>query len=319
MTAAGPTLETDASSTSLVGFKRSRGGTDDIDQRQNDNSGFNTKKKSLGYSLSDGRVDAKVQSGGYALETAACTYGTRSSCLGIVFDNDVMSPWYYDAAGYVSVNQNLSLVSDFPKVMAILVGFACLGHEKWGAIPAVISPPASAPYPTHFPPESLKDHSFDMVHPNSKRKVRVTLTKSLFTQYNLVGRRTFLYDIETNTVISKTPLVVKISYQVVTRKAEHIVLKLAKKAKVGHLPEVHMWGDLWKMSEGIRQTFYDLSSKTATFEDRVLRALVYTKYLPIKELFSKSPDLIFVMADQILDCKYSFIIADCGFEWNLLF
>ncbi len=314
LTVTEPTLGEGISS--RIGSKRSRdeGSIEGIGHtRGSDDSSSSTRKMSPGYSLSDGRVDTKLQSGGYALQMAACTYGTRYSSLGIVFDNDVMSPWYYDVAGCVSVNQSLSLLSDFPKVMAILVGFACLSHEKWGAIPPAISPPASAPYPTHFPPESLRDHSFDMMHPTSKRSVRVTLTKSLFTQYNLVGRRTFLYDIETNTVISKDPLVVKLSYQVVTRKAEHVVLAIAKKAKVEHLPEVHMWGDLWTMSDGIRQIFYDVSSEmsedkegpgVATYEDRTLRALVYTRYRPLKELFSKSCDLVLVMVDQMLDCEY---------------
>ncbi|THG97260.1 hypothetical protein EW026_g4697 [Hermanssonia centrifuga] len=302
-----------SATTEPTGSKRSMCSTESIDQTRGNDSGSSAKRKSLGYSLSNEWVDAKVQSGGHALETAACTYGTRYSCLGIVFDNDIMSPWYYDAAGYVSVNQSVSLLSDFPKVMAILVGFACLGHEKWGAIPPAILPPASAPYPTHFPPESLKDHSFHLIHPTSTQKVGVTLTKSLFTQYNLVGRRTFLYDIETNTVISKDPLVVKLSYQVVSRKAEHAVLAIAKEAEVEHLPEVHMWGDLWAMSDGIRQIFYDVSSEmsedkegpeVATYEDRTLRALVYTKYRPLKELFSKSCDLVLVMVDQMLDCLH---------------
>ncbi|THG94519.1 hypothetical protein EW026_g6975 [Hermanssonia centrifuga] len=300
-----------------AGTKRPRNSLDSRDEASKDDSGSGIKRKTLDYSETHGRADAKVQSGGYALEAAACTYGTRSSCLGIVLDNDVMSLWYYDAAGYVSVNQCLSLLADFEKVVAIFVGFACLGHERWGAIPSVISPPTSAPYPTNFPPESLNDHSFVLPRRlNSKQMVRVTLTEPCFTQYNLVGRRTFLYDIKTDTVISKKPLVVKLSYQVVTRKREDQLLTRAKKAKVGHLPEFHLWGDLWNMSDGIRQIFYDTSSRlskdekgVATYEDRTLRALVYTKYLPLKALFSKSCELLPVMVDQILDCAYFYLVS----------
>ncbi|PSR73869.1 hypothetical protein PHLCEN_2v10316, partial [Hermanssonia centrifuga] len=304
-----------------AGTKRPRNSLDSRDEASKDDSGSGIKRKTLDYSETHGRADAKVQSGGYALEAAACTYGTRSSCLGIVLDNDVMSLWYYDAAGYVSVNQCLSLLADFEKVVAIFVGFACLGHERWGAIPSVISPPTSAPYPTNFPPESLNDHSFVLPRRlNSKQMVRVTLTEPCFTQYNLVGRRTFLYDIKTDTVISKKPLVVKLSYQVVTRKREDQLLTRAKKAKVGHLPEFHLWGDLWNMSDGIRQIFYETSSRlsedergVATYEDRTLRALVYTKYLPLKTLFSESCELIPVMVDQILDCLH-----DLRYKANIL-
>ncbi len=232
--------------------------------------------------------------------------GSRSFCVGIVLDNDKVSFWFYDAAGYVSVNTTLSLFADFEKVIAIIVGFGCLTHEQWGAIPPIISPPAEAQYPAHFPPKSLAKHSFDMLHPISKDQIRVTLTKPVFTQYSLVGRRTFVYNTKTNV----QPLVVKIAYQVVTRKPEHEIVALAKEAGVEHFPEVHMWCDLWKLSDGTRRIFYDLSlemsknkDEIANYEDRIIRALVYTKYQPLKTIFSKSWKLIPELINQMLDCK----------------
>ncbi|THH00129.1 hypothetical protein EW026_g2354 [Hermanssonia centrifuga] len=265
----------------------------------------------------DSAMDIKrapaIQAGGYALETAACTYGTRLFVHGIVIEDDDFAFWYYDASGYLRTKHTLSLFTDFSRLAAVLVGFARGDASQWGALPPVISPPSSGAYPDHFPPKSLADHSFDMTRPRRKGVVRVTLKAPIFAQYGLVGRRTFLYKIETNSVIADTPLVVKISYQVVGRKPEHDVLAIANKARVGHLPEVHMWSDLWKLSDGVRQIFYERSKEMskdetniATYEDRVLRALVYTEYLPLNTLFS-DPDnlkLIPVMATQMLDCLH---------------
>ncbi|THG93932.1 hypothetical protein EW026_g7428 [Hermanssonia centrifuga] len=308
--------EIETSVVPTVGRKHAR----DVEDDENDysdptggpSSGSSAKKLKTTHSPTDGRTDAKIQSGGYALETAACTYGTRSFCIGIVFDNDKMSLWFYDAAGYISITTTLSLLADFEKVLSIFVGFACLGPEGWGAMPSVLSPPSQSP--AHFPRASLENHTFTLPR-KGRSNVRVTLTKPVFTQYSLVGRRTFVYDIRTSSVVSKEPLVVKLSYQVASRKAEQDLLALAKKAKVEHLPEVHLWGDLWKMSDGIRQIFYDRSSamsanedEIASYEERTLRALVCTKYLPLKGLFAKSwkmiPEMVFQMLDCLHDLRY---------------
>ncbi|THG92664.1 hypothetical protein EW026_g8316 [Hermanssonia centrifuga] len=266
-----------------------------------------------GDSAMDIRREPVIQAGGYALETAACTYGTRLFVHGIVIEDDDFAFWYYDSSGYLRTKHTLSLFTDFPRLAAVLVGFARGDASQWGALPPVISPPSSGAYPDHFPPKSLAGHSFDMTRPRRKGVVRVTLKAPIFAQYGLVGRRTFLYKIETNSVIANTPLVVKISYQVVGRKPEHDVLAIANKTRVGHLPEVHMWSDLWKLSDGVRQVFYERSKEMskdetniATYEDRVLRAIVYTEYLPLNTLFS-DPDnlkLIPVMATQMLDCLH---------------
>ncbi len=99
------------------------------------------------------------------------------------------------------------------------------------------------------------------------------------TQYGIVGRRTFLYRIKTNTVVVQTPLVVKFSYQVITLQREQDLVEVARKAGVKHIPKVHMWSDLWKLSEGARAIFHD-DNKNA-YEDKMLRALVYTRYIPV--------------------------------------
>ncbi|THG93372.1 hypothetical protein EW026_g7846 [Hermanssonia centrifuga] len=285
---------------------------DDILEGEFDQSQGSSKKRKSD-SLGSERIGKGVRllAAGNALELASCTYGTRVFSLGSIVRDDKMSFWYYDASGYVRTAESLSLMEDFEKFAAIMVAFAC-GHPKhWGALPDIISPPTSTPYPSSFPPPSLKGHSIQMTLPDTKERVKVTLGKPIFTQYELVGRRTFLYQIKTNTVVAQTPLVIKFSYQVVTRKREQDLVEVARKAGVKHIPKVHMWRDLWKLSEGARAIFHG-DNKDA-YEDRMLRALVYTRYLPLKALFRTAWHLIPHMADQILDCLH-----DLRYKANIL-
>ncbi|THG98171.1 hypothetical protein EW026_g3983 [Hermanssonia centrifuga] len=249
-------------------------------------------------------MNAKLQAGGYALEIASCTYGTRLFSTGVVLEDDRTSLWYYDAAGVVRTQETLSLFGDFEKVAAILVAFACCEPSQWGSLPpSIVTPPSSAPYPKHFPPKNLKGHTLEMRLPITKEKVIVTLVKPIFTQYNLVGRRTFLYEIKTDSETLTKTMVAKFSYQVTTRQPEQKLLRRASKAGVEHLPEVHMWKDFWKLSEGTRAIFHE-HDKDHEYEDRVFRGLVYTQYFPLKQLFSESCELIPTMVDQMLDCLH---------------
>ncbi|THH01962.1 hypothetical protein EW026_g802, partial [Hermanssonia centrifuga] len=255
-------------------------------------------------------ADGKVQAGGYALEVAACTYGTRLFCLGEVIEDDKVSLWYYDAAGIVRTRETISIIHDFEKYAAVVVAFGCCDPFQFGALPSVIRPPLSSPYPENFPPRTLKGYSLEMTMPETNEQVILTLQDHIFTQYSLVGRRTFLYAIKANSKPLKKPLIAKFSYQVTARRAEQELVEIARKAGVEHLPEVHLWGDLWDMSEGVRAAFH---IKSEDYEDRVLRGLVYSKYLPLRELFSESCDLLPDMIDQMVDCLH-----DLRYKANIL-
>ncbi len=249
-------------------------------------------------------ADPKLQAGAYALETVACTYGTRLFTTGIVMQDDKTSLWYYDACSIIRTDESLSLFYNFEEFDAVLVAFACCEPSQWGCLPpSIIKPPLSAPYPENFPPRNLKDYTLDMVLPEDGSKVCVTLQDPIFTQYSLVGRRTFLYTIKTNSSKFNKPMVAKFSYQVATRQREQHFIEVASKAGVGQLPEVHMWADLWKMSEGVRAIFFDRCGPDPEYEDRVFRGIVYTQYFPLKDLFSKSCELIPTMVYQMLDCE----------------
>ena len=251
--------------------------------------------------------DAAIQTGSYALETLACTYGTRLFCVNVLLQNDRVYLWYYDACGFV-YTESISLIEDFEKATAVIVGIACSNPAQLGALPSVISPPPSLPYPDNWPPESLKEHtvlipnSVIATRSNTAQNLQITLKDPVFTQYILSGRRTFVYTTETQPAVQKGELIVKFSYQVSTRRKEYELVNIARKAGVTHLPTIHAWGDLWNMSDGIRQIFHDKAG--AEYEDRTLRAVIYDRYLPLETLFPNSPGSIPIMAYQIMDCKH---------------
>lgn len=83
-----------------------------------------------------------------------------------------------------------------------------------------------------------------MTLPNCTEKVFLTLQDPIFMPYSLVGRRTFLYKITTNSRTLKKPMVAKFSYQVTSRMREQDILEITDDAGVRHLPKVHMWGRL---------------------------------------------------------------------------
>ncbi|KAJ3556845.1 hypothetical protein NM688_g1796 [Phlebia brevispora] len=251
------------------------------------------------YDLAVGK-QAAIQSGAYALEVLSCTYGTRSFCHGAVLKDEKVSLWYYDAAGIVYTKQYLSLVRDFEKVAAIIVGSACCAPEQFGAIPTSVMKP-SIPHSKGFPPDNLRGSTLNVRHPTTGKRVRITLKDSLYTQYVLLGRRTFTYTMKAPS-ISKSELIAKFAYQVTTRRPEHELVTIACEAGVKHLPVIHMWADLWKMSEGTRRIFFG-SDEQEKYEDRTLRMIVYARYSSIKDLFPKRCELIPIMVEQMIDCE----------------
>lgn len=258
---------------------------------------------------------AALQSASYALEVLSCTYGTRLFCKAAIVKDDRLFLWYYDACGTICTEEYLSIIHDFATVAAVIVGMARCTPEQLGSLPSsVMKPPV--PYPRAFPPANLTGNYLHMRHPKTNRKIRVTLEDSIFTQYTLTGRRTFLYEAVTSPAISLRRLVIKFSYQVTTRPKEHELLEHARDAGVGHLPQVLMWADLWKVSAGVRKRFDKMKgekakAKTKTkpeYEDRVLRAIIYIRYEPLRTLFPKRSDLIPVMVNQMIDCEFTFIL-----------
>lgn len=241
-----------------------------------------------------------IQSSSYALELLSGTQGTRVHCFGFVLKDDRLSLWYYDASGVIYTQEFISIIDDFEVFAALIIGFAGCTAERFGVMPlSVLKAPRSA---ANRLPVDLGKRTLTMMHPQSKQEVLVSLDKPVFTQYSLMGRRTFLYTIKTKPGDTSQSLIAKFSYQVCTRKAEQDLVAVARRAGVNHLPRIHMWAELWKLSDGVRQNFHRQSKGAVDFEDRTLRVIVYTQYASIKELFSQSIELIPVMVTQMIDC-----------------
>ena len=281
----------------------------DLDPTQYDG---NFKRKST--DPKDRKQDGACQAGAYALELLSCTYGSRMSCLSAILDDDIMSFWCYKPTGILYTTQYVSLVRDFETAAAIIIAFARCTPEEFGVFPRnIIKPPNLRS--TKLPLPNLSGSHLSLKHPTSDQQICVTLGDHVFTQYSLTGRRTFVYKADTTPSVTSERLIIKFSFQVTTRTPEHELVSLARDAGVGHLPEVHLWQDLWEV-EDVARSVYRLRCRnaekgvgTATkpeepdCEDRKFRAIVYTEYYPLRMLLPRHPELIPVMVDQILDCE----------------
>ncbi|KAI0692609.1 hypothetical protein BC835DRAFT_45077 [Cytidiella melzeri] len=298
--------------TASTGSKRSRGSEALVSARP--------AKKTKGATQSGGSsdrpsrrssttTDAEIQLGGYALEMLGSTRGTRMHNIGVIFRDELISLWYFDASGIVrtcpdaGVNrEKLSLITNFEQVAAIFVALAYCDAEQFGAIPAhVITPPTTKPHPSAFPIRCLKEHTIDLSTDEDKEKnvpFIVTLGKHIYSQYALVGRRTTIYE-GTTSAAGGGRVIVKVSQQYVKRTSEFDLVEHARKLGIEHVPEFLKSKDLWYLSSGIRKLF---ATAPDPDNDRVLRCLVMDRYTPLSEKLVQAPDSLMEMAKQLITC-----------------
>ncbi|EKM48974.1 uncharacterized protein PHACADRAFT_202165 [Phanerochaete carnosa HHB-10118-sp] len=244
------------------------------------------------------------------------TNGTRIHSIGSMFKSDKISFWFYDSFGIVRTDdsQSLSLVDQFEEVAAIVVAIACCDATRLGVMQGV-TPPKGSKYPASFPPANLTGYTIKMPLPNKRRarqpQMVVTLDKPLFCQYALVGRHTTVYTATTSVAVGRKKgraVIVKLSQQAKGRKPEQDFLNAALEAGVDHLPELHSSIDLWSLSDGIRSVFLKRDpGHNEIFEDRILRAIVYTQYIPVQQFLAESsdaPEYIRLMVDQMMECLH---------------
>ena len=118
----------------------------------------------------------------------------------------------------------------------------------------------------------------------------------------------------------KDLVIVKFSYQLTTLKPENRLVQLARNRGVEHIPEIYASQDLWlledrariadeKLRAEIEQYVAECGGPSAgckkAYEDRVFRAIAYTAYRSIRDLFAEKWELIPVMVDQMIDCESS--------------
>ena len=257
----------------------------------------------------DESVDIREQAAGYALEVLSGTPGTRLHSLAIIFRDEKMSLWYYDASGVVRTGSTLSLIDDFEVVAAIIIAIGFCDWSRFGFLP-ILDLSTSKSLPEDFPPRSLKVYSGDLSPLDGSLALPVILNKPNFTHNSLVGCRTFVYDSTTNVAsLAGQGAAVKFSLQVRPRKPESQLLEIARRGDISRLPEPHPTA-----SDGIRHVF---SEKLEAFhkgpEDRVLRAPLSTRYLPLRALFSKESVHLKTMVKQMLECEYVlYLILTCS-------
>lgn len=283
-------------------------------KRRKTDSGDNSSDSST--KSSSQATDVHYQAASYALEVLSSTNGTRIHSLGSVIKRDLISFWYYDASGAITTDekQSLSLVDDFEEVAAVLVAIACCDAARFGAMPGV-TPPKGKKHPKHFPSPSLSGYTISMPLPHKRRarqpEMVVTLDKPLFCQYSIVGRHTIVYAATASVQVGRrktNAVIVKISQQARGRRPEYDFLAAAHEAGVDHLPELHSARDLYNLSDGVRGVFMRKDpGYHKIFEDRVLRAIVYTEYIPLVQFLAESPHApryLQIMANQMVQCLY---------------
>ena len=261
---------------------------------------------------------AAVQSGCYALEALSCTYGTRLSCFAVTIIDDKIYLWHYNACGIVYSDQVLSFVDDFEDAVVVILAMVNANPERFGALPnSVMAPPKPYPYATKFPPSTLLQNRFELRGAKRGDKYVVVLRKPLNAQYTITGRRSFVYTARITPSpkgYGKTGIIVKFSYQVATRTAESALVSHAKSCGVEHLPDIHGSEDLMTLKDNAQEVYrrrkkymkrlgISISDEKPFCEDRILRGIVYTEYLSLRDLFGEHVELLPIMVDQMLDCK----------------
>lgn len=270
-------------------------------------SGSTPTSQTAATGSSTGPSDAETQVGSYVLEFLSSTCGTRLHNLAIMFRNDFLSLWYFDASGNVSActtkedgedGEKISLIHDFELVAAIFVALSYCTPDQLGSMPQdTIKPPAAAPYPASFPPESLKGFTIDLAA-EQEQTVLATLIRHLYTQYTLIGRRTIVYVAYAPGLYpGSDEIVIKISQQYVGRKSEADILELAHARKVKHVAELIKAKDLFRLSDGIRNLF------GVEFDDRVARAIAMPLYATLSSTLDRDPLLLKKMARQMIQCE----------------
>lgn len=251
-----------------------------------------------------GDTHAAVQSRLYALEVLSSTHGTRIHCLGNIVKDDKVYPWFYDAGGVVYTAEFVSIVEDFEKFAAMIIALARCTPEQLGYMPScILQPPVGrandGPLPFKL---DLVGYSVDILDSKTNTTHRVVLKEYASSHDTFFGSRAVVYT--ASAPLTNNNVSVKLSYQAPVAVSEQQIVALARANGVKNLPRIHLCRDLWKLSDGVRRTlFLEKIGEPTGFEDRILRASVYTQYQNLQNLFNTRPDLIPIMTNQLLDCE----------------
>ncbi|KAL1942198.1 hypothetical protein VTO73DRAFT_6262 [Trametes versicolor] len=266
-----------------------------------------TKLRGEGLAMFAIEREVYVQAASNALEMLAYSYGARLSCINLTVWDDKFGLWYYDPCGIVCSDEptSFSFFGDFARAAAVFVVLKSLCALQWGAIPG-FKPPGDAS--SSFPVRDMTGYTVDVGGGRT-----VCFGKNLYSQYELFGRRSVVYEASLvsvkNDEENKLAVAVKVAYQASGRVAEYELLKTAHEKGVPHIPKMHAHRDLYALSElqgGVRQRLRKLYPDLFTdVEDRIARLIAFDKYLPLKDRLIEHPEDIIAMVDQITDALHA--------------
>lgn len=175
-----------------------------------------------------------------ALEISTASAGARTHSIQLVFNDENLHFWYFDAAGMIKSEDTLHFRQNFSTVAAALIGLASCDAFRLGALPIHVAElPSEQAYPSYFPPKNLT--GFTITIPVNSSKTSFTIGQLLHVQYALIGRRTAVYECNAPCETAKTGAVVKILYQATNRANEWELIDHARKQGVKHLPHVYAY------------------------------------------------------------------------------
>lgn len=268
----------------------------------------------MGYTgaLTNPECAGTVQVASNTLEGATYSGGSRIHHIQLLLDDRRLLFFYCDASGMVKSQEAWDFVRDFGKVAAAVVALARCDVHRLGAFPRMV-PPIKTPYPGAFPPPDLQQFSLGFNNDKDEHPVKLTLGKHLFSQYISIGRRTFVYDVTMGSASPATNknMILKVAQQARTRTAEWELIETARAKGVEHIPEIHAYSTLHDLRRdaGARKNLHEIFNSLdqgPNYEDRVVRAMVSTKYTTLEARLAEFPEDVMIMAEQMVNCTCAF-------------
>ncbi|KAG8897370.1 hypothetical protein FRB99_008204, partial [Tulasnella sp. 403] len=222
----------------------------------------------------------EVQLASYAMEMI-CAVGNRRWVFGLLLDRLEATLWYYDRSGAICT-ESFDVRQCFPVLARYIIAISAATDEQLGFNTDLQPPPGIAPGSYDFlAPANLQNWTIRCQDSTNREKpVTYTLLDTVDVRFGIVGRGTVVYTGRRDG--TNDEVVVKLSWQVVTRGKEWEWIAAAKKngCPEEYLVAVHGHGVYGKLSDGFRRHHSRLNGS----EDRELRILVTERVQLLAEI-----------------------------------
>ncbi|KAF8573370.1 hypothetical protein K439DRAFT_981699 [Ramaria rubella] len=236
----------------------------------------------------------------YPLEMLSSTNGTRRHALNLFIDGNQVQLWFYDRAGAIHSETQFNFFEDFVAFSTVIMALARLSLPQFGVLSFVKFTS------DRVLPQSLEGATIALRDTNNQEHT-VTLTGDVISQRpGIVGRSSFVCGAKCVTLDDE--LVVKFSYQDVSRTNEFELIEHAKRHNVDYIPVVYASQDFERLSEGLRGKMVPtLDTGELAYTDRVLRIMVFRRYTPMYKIGDTLSTFQAAMRD-ILDCIHQLFV-----------